>query len=93
MLAGASTSGGSVGKAPVPPASAPSSNAPDPQRQEQEMWRLYRAGGAAEGQGDAAAAARPYEQIKQQLPKSLWPADLDVRLTRVKKQAEAKTGS
>lgn len=84
--AGASTNRAVAGNAP-PPASAPSA-APDPKRQEQEMWRLYRAGVAAEGQGDPAAAARNYEQIKQQLPQSLWPADLDVRLSRVKKQIQ-----
>jgi hypothetical protein len=51
-----------------------------------DVWKLYRGAMDAEAQGDYPTAVAKYEQI-QQFPKDLWPRDLQLRLTQVRKLA------
>ncbi|WP_428940071.1 hypothetical protein [Fontivita pretiosa] len=57
-----------------------------------EARRLYNQALDAEGRGDYASAVRCYEQIKQ-LPRSVWQADLQLRLDLAKRNLQNSTNA
>jgi len=57
-----------------------------------ESRRLYNQALDAEGRGDYASAVRCYEQIKQ-LPRSVWQADLQLRLDLAKRNLQNSTNA
>jgi hypothetical protein len=57
-----------------------------------ESRRLYNQALDAEGRGDYASAVRCYEQIKQ-LPRSVWQADLQLRLDLARRNLQNSTNA
>jgi hypothetical protein len=71
----------------VPPSQPPAVATPRKTGTIDDVRALYREAIDAEGNNDPATAIKKYEQIKE-FPSNLWPADLNLRLSQARRQAQ-----